>query len=211
MGPTDRRLREKEATRARILSAARELFVRDGVAAVTMRKIAQRIEYTPTAIYHHFADKDTLLRELCEHDFRALATAFLRIGRIEDPVERVAAIGRAYMRFGREHPEQYRFMFMTDRPEVSKTDTSIERGNPEEDAYEALHSAVREAIAAGRFKPMYADADLVSQVLMSAVHGAVAMEITFAEDDWIEWRDGDVLGEAVIRVTLDGLLAVPRP
>ena len=79
MGPRERRTREREETRSRILDAAREMFVQDGIEAVTMREIAKRIEYTPTAIYHHFRDKQALIEELCLIDFRGLAQAFQKI------------------------------------------------------------------------------------------------------------------------------------
>src|SRR5690349_9461387 len=109
MGPRERKERERADVRERILDAARELFARDGVEAVTMRAIAERIEYSPPVIYSHFADKHALIQELCYRDMRALAQAFGRIGRIEDPVERVRQIGRAYIDFALEHPQQYRF------------------------------------------------------------------------------------------------------
>ncbi|HTD61922.1 MAG TPA: helix-turn-helix domain-containing protein, partial [Gemmatimonadaceae bacterium] len=65
----DRREREKIAIRTKILDAARELFAEHGYDAVTMRTIAEKIEYTPTAIYYHFKDKDALIRELCDMDW----------------------------------------------------------------------------------------------------------------------------------------------
>src|SRR5918998_3174665 len=92
MGSRERRSRERSETREKILNAAREMFVRRGYEATTMRAIADRIEYTPTAIYHHFRSKQALLTELCSIDFRSLAGAFQRIGRIEDPVERLRRI-----------------------------------------------------------------------------------------------------------------------
>src|ERR1700682_3848534 len=113
MGPKERRAREREEIRSVILDAARELFVSDGYDAVTMRRIADRIEYSPTAIYFHFKDKQTLLQELCDTDFGALAHEFQKIARIADPVDRLRQIGRAYVEFGLAYPNHYRLMFMT--------------------------------------------------------------------------------------------------
>ena len=73
MGTAERRERERQELRVRILDAARELFAEQGYDAVTMREIADRIEYSPTAIYFHFKDKEALLRELCDTDFATLA------------------------------------------------------------------------------------------------------------------------------------------
>src|SRR6516164_3602292 len=99
MGVKERKERERASVREQILDAARDMFVQDGVEAVTMRAIAQRIEYSAPVIYSHFADKHALLQELCFRDFRALAQTFGRIEHIEDPVERLRRIGYAYVDF----------------------------------------------------------------------------------------------------------------
>src|SRR5215217_9079492 len=104
MGTRERREREREELRTKILDAARELFAREGYEAVSMRKIADAIEYSPTAIYVHFADKDALLEELCSHDFGALAEAFAQEAQIKDPIERIKALGRRFMQFGLKYP-----------------------------------------------------------------------------------------------------------
>ena len=78
MGLKERRVREKEVVRGKILDAARELFVAEGYEAVTMRKIAQAIEYSPTAIYLHFRDKEAVINAICDTDFLKLATRWSR-------------------------------------------------------------------------------------------------------------------------------------
>ena len=65
MGISERRERDRQAVRSKILDAARDLFAAEGYDAVTMRRIAEAIEYSPTTIYLHFKDKDALIRELC--------------------------------------------------------------------------------------------------------------------------------------------------
>src|SRR5947207_11685298 len=104
-----RREQEKAATRRLILETARATFSREGYQNATMRGIANQIGYTATAIYHHFVDKDALMYELCANDFRALGAALTSIGGIADPVERIRQMGRNYVRFAVEHPEQFRF------------------------------------------------------------------------------------------------------
>ena len=93
MGIKERRERERAEIREKILEAARELFVKEGYEAVTMRKIAQKIEYSATAIYFHFKDKEAVMRELCATDFRTLAKQLTRIAKLADPVERCAPPG----------------------------------------------------------------------------------------------------------------------
>lgn len=141
-----RRERQKAETRQAILDAARELFVSEGVEATTMRAIAAKIGYTPTAIYHHFRDKDALIVELCMADFSALGQAMYSIGRIDDPVERVKRMGLAYTHFALENPSQYRFMFMTSLAHNMIDAHGQLLKTPDEDAYQFLFQTVKEGI-----------------------------------------------------------------
>lgn len=206
MQAPDRRTREKAKLREKILDAARALFTRHGYEAVTMREIARQIDYTAAAIYYHFPNKETLLRELCENDFRSLSNYFKRLGRIADPVERIRQIGLAYVNFGLEYPQHYRLMFLTPHPEPPLEQITIERGNPDEDSYAFLLGAVQEAIVAGRFRPELQDANLVTQVIWSGVHGLVALYLTKRESQWIEWHPADRLAKLLGETVLRGLL-----
>ena len=194
-----------------ILDAARALFVERGIEAVTMRAIAQRIEYTPTAIYHHFRDKHALLVELCVRDFRSLGQAFLAIGRIEDPVERLGRIGMAYVDFALTNPSHYRFLFMTQRESLVESNEVHGQVDPQEDAYVMLRTTVTEAIAAGRFRPEFGDAELVSQMLWAAVHGVVSLHITKQHDSFMEWRDARETALRLTEVTMRGMVREPVP
>lgn len=206
MGTIERRERERQELRTRILDAARELFAEEGYDAVTMRRIAERIEYSPTAIYFHFRDKLTLLRELCDEDFGALAHEFQKIARIGDPIDRLRRIGQAYVGFGLTHRNHYRLMFMTPHPEAMKPeDSRIKRGNPEEDAYAFLKATVVDAIAAGRLRPEFSDPDLVSQMVWAGTHGVVSLHIAKCKDDWVDWRDPIATAHAQIEVLIRGL------
>src|SRR6184192_3413771 len=109
----ERRERERGETRRKILDAARRMFVQHGYEGTTMRAIAAKVGYTPTAIYHHFRDKEALVTELSTLDFRAFAQALKRIGAVADPVDRLQQMAVAYAEFAAMHPMQYQFMFMT--------------------------------------------------------------------------------------------------
>ncbi|HEY4642548.1 MAG TPA: TetR/AcrR family transcriptional regulator [Thermoanaerobaculia bacterium] len=206
MGPIERRQREREEIRTRILDAARELFVAEGYEAVTMRRIADRIEYSPTAIYFHFKDKDALMGELCAVDFYTLATQLTKIARVEDPIERLRRIGKAYAGFAAEFPNHYRLMFMTPHPVGTLPEDAMQRhGNPEEDAYAFLKATVAEAIAQNRLKPEHDDAELVSQTMWAGVHGVVSLHIAKECDPWVEWRSIKTRVSTMIDILVDGL------
>jgi AcrR family transcriptional regulator len=204
MGSLERRTRERADVRQRILDAAREMFVRQGYEATTMRAIADRIEYTPTAIYHHFRNKEALLAELCAADFRALAAAFQRIGRIEDPIERLRRSGLAYVQFGLEHPMQYQLMFMTRRPK--EVDDSLHSGNPSEDAYAFLRQTCADAIATGRLRPEYRDPDELALIAWSSLHGSLSLRIVMQDEDWVHWRDAKTTASRICDTLLGGVL-----
>lgn len=190
MGINERREREREEVRGRILDAARDLFARDGYDAVTMRKIAEAIEYSPTAIYLHFKDKDALVRELCVADFDSLAKVFQRIAREPDPLERLRKVGLAYADFAIDHPNHYRLMFMTPHPAQTKDDeaTALRRGNPEADAYAFLVGTIAEAIEKGLLRPELKDAHLVAQAAWAGVHGVISLHVAKCNDPWVDWR-----------------------
>jgi AcrR family transcriptional regulator len=211
MGVKERREREKSETRDKILDAARELFVTEGYEGVSMRRVAEKIEYSPTAIYVHFADKEELFRELCHQDYARLAEVFQSSVMSTDPLERVRQIGRVYVEFGMRNPNHYKFMFMATHPaqEPDEEDREI-IGNPEKDAYAFLTWAVQQAIDAGCFREELRDAEVISQTLWASVHGVISLEIAKGNDAWVEWRPIKDRVETMMDLTFRGLERPPK-
>jgi AcrR family transcriptional regulator len=211
MGVRERRDRERVETREKIIEAARELFIEEGYEGVSMRQIADKIEYSPTAIYVHFKDKDELFLEICHQDYRMLAHSMSALAQVADPVERLRRIGRGYVQFGLSHPNHYRRMFMT--PHAAVTEDAAEqmgKGNPEEDAYELLRATVAEALRGGAFREHLTDVDLISQTLWAGTHGVTSLEIAKGADRWVPWRAIEQRCETMLDGLLDGLLREKR-
>ncbi len=208
MGSAERRSRERVETRQLILDTAREMFVERGYEATTMRAIADRIEYTPTAIYHHFRNKEALLAELCAADFRALAGAFQKIGRIEDPIERLRRAGQAYVEFGVSYPKQYQFMFMTRKPQ--EIISGLHSTDPSEDAYAFLRHTCAAVIATGLLRPEYQDPDQLALMAWSSLHGFLSLWVVKREDEWIQWGDPKRTAIRICDALLEGVLREPR-
>lgn len=207
MGVKERREREKLETRDLILDAARELFISEGYEGVSMRKVAEKIEYSPTAIYLHFKDKEDLFRELCHEDFARLAEELNVIALNPDPAERLRELGLAYIRFGAEYPNHYKLMFMTAHPPAKLDERDQEvKGNPEKDAYALLQHLVRQAVDAGIFRDEYADVDLIAQTLWSAVHGVISLQIAKSNDGWIDWVPLEPRAQVMVDCVMRGLL-----
>jgi AcrR family transcriptional regulator len=203
MASVDRRERERLEVRAKIMDAARDLFARDGYDAVSMRRIAEAIEYSPTAIYVHFRDKLDLLHQIAQRDFGALGAALSDLLAVKDPIERIRRMGHGYIRFGVEHPNQYRLMFMTPvhfPAELAEQDP--DRGRVDRDSYALLRKSCQEAIDLGRVRPEYNDPDVLAQTFWSAVHGVTALHIVKADTPWVEWKGIERMADAVV----DGIL-----
>jgi AcrR family transcriptional regulator len=207
MGVKERREREKSEIRDKILDAARELFISEGYEGVSMRQVAEKIEYSPTAIYLHFADKEELFHELVHEDFARLATVFTSAAMPADPVVRIREIGRTYVEFGIHYPNHYKLMFMTPHPPAELDDRDHEiKGNPESDAYAFLKLSVQQAIDAGYFRDDLRDADLISQTMWAAVHGVISLQIAKCNDTWVDWRPMEQRVTLMLDAALRGIL-----
>lgn len=216
MGSAERRARERNQTRELILAAARDIFIKEGFDAVTMRKIAERIEYTPAAIYAHFKDKMDLIMALCDSDFGLLRDAMRAVERINDPVERLRAAGYAYVDFALANPHHYRFMFMSLWPDAAheldpSRECDIKQGNPDEDAYAFLTMLVGACIKDGRFGAAYRDVDAVTQACWGAAHGVVSLYLTHGTDQWVNFGEPTGVARMLIDAHIQGMLASESP
>src|SRR5436189_4870166 len=122
MGIKERQERDREAVRRAILDAARDLFTTEGYRNVSIRKIAERIEYSPAAIYSYFPSKDDIFFALAEEGFRLLFSygTSPRQAVEGDPVDAIRAMFWRYYEFSKAHPEYFALMFL-DRsvPQIS--------------------------------------------------------------------------------------------
>src|SRR2546423_8246375 len=116
MGIKERQERDREAVRRSILDAARDLFVTEGYEQVSIRKIAERIEYSPAAIYSYFPSKDDIFFALAEEGFRLLGDPAAEEHRRQlgalPPLERIRAIFWRVYEFSRQHPQYFELMFV---------------------------------------------------------------------------------------------------
>jgi len=196
MGSNERRARAKVALRQRILDAARELFVREGYDAVSMRRIAARIEYSPTAIYLHFPDKQSILSAICDETFDKLSARLTQcFARTVDPLARLRDGMRIYVEFGLEHPHHYTVALLLKPVEARRSEPTAGHR-----AFAFMQAAVAGAMAAGAIRP--GEVDTTSQTLWAACHGLVALLITVPPD-----RFAFVPTDRLIRHTIDTLIA----
>jgi AcrR family transcriptional regulator len=199
MGIQERKHKWREELRRKILSAARELFVTEGYEKVSMRKIARKIEYSPTTIYHHFRDKAELLDCVCrESQLGLLRTVEGLASTQSEPVELLRQYAFAYARFGLEHPEDYKLMVIL-RPQYQKG-LGIEKGSVIEKLMDHLNAAVSACVQQKHFLPV--DEATTGQAVWAAVHGVVSLLIGYPD---FPWTDRDQLVAHVIDTMLEGL------
>ncbi len=207
MGVKERRERERADTREKILDAARELFIQNGYEGVSMRKVAEKIEYSPTAIYVYFANKEELFREICFQDFARLGRVFQSSALPEDPRERLKALGRIYVEFGKQFPNHYKLMFMTPYPELEPDERVRQfQGNPELDAYAMLKLSVQQALDAGVFREGIDNVELIAQTLWASVHGVISLRIVNKHRDWVEAQPLDAAVDLMLDALMRGLV-----
>jgi len=199
VGVKERRQREKKFLREEILDAARELFIKHGYDNVTMRKIGQKIEYSPTTIYLYFQDKCEILHTLCEETFGKLLKVFNGIERSPlTPVEKLTEMGKAYIRFGLQHPNEYRMIFMTAPGEIKGPEHFQDSAGMK--TFECLLKCVQGCIDSGEFRPLNVPA--AGQALWGAVHGVTSLLINSCGFPFVET---ELLIDTVLDATINGL------
>ena len=199
MGVKERRAREKEQLRRRILSAARELFVTEGYESVSMRRIADMIEYSPTTIYLYYKDKADLLDSVCKETLlHLLNTLDLLRKDKSDPVETLRKSGKAYVEFGLKYPQDYKLTFVV-RPQFQKG-LGLQEGSVGERVFSYLRTIVSECIRQKKFRQV--DVETTGQVLWSAVHGVTLLLIDFPD---FPWTEKEKLIDMVIHTMIEGL------
>ena len=201
MGTKERHDRERQAVTASILDAARDLFVAEGYQSVSIRKIAERIEYSPAAIYSYFASKDDIFLALADEGFHRLDEKVRSAMRTGDPLEDVRANWWAFYEFSQEQPAYFQLMFV---------DRSVPRITQQWEGFELLQqmlsnavAAIQRAIDAGRL-PATLSPNVAMHMLWAALIGPAVVSIRHR---LASGEDYDALARDVLNATIAGLQA----
>src|SRR2546423_8804434 len=203
MGIKERQERDREAVGRSILDAARELFVSEGYQNVSIRKIAERIEYSPAAIYSYFPSKDDIFFALAEEGFRLLGDPAAEEHRRQlgalPPLERIRAIFWRLYEFSRQQPQYFELMFV-DRS-VPRISQAYERFAFARERKIRLVADIQACIDTGAL-PSHLNANVVFRVLTLGLLGAAMMRLS---DRLGRGENADALARDVLAVTLRGL------
>jgi len=199
MGIEERRDRERQAVTDSILDAARELFLAEGYPSVSIRKIAERIEYSPAAIYSYYPSKDDIFLALAKEGFHRLDAKVRAAMGSGDPLENVRACWWAFYEFSKEQPEYFLLMFV---------DRSVPRITQQWDGFEFLQqlldnavAAIQLAIDAGAF-PSTLSPNAAMHMLWAGLIGPAVVGIRHR---LASGEDYDALARDVLNVTIAGL------
>jgi AcrR family transcriptional regulator len=203
MGIKERHERDKAAVRRAILDAARDLFVSDGYQNVSIRKIAERIEYSPAAIYGYFPSKDDIFFALAEEGFRLLGAPQEDADRLRTlpPLDRIRTIFWRLYEFSREHPEYFALMFV--ERSVPRITREYERFAFVRETKAQVVRQMQECIDAGDL-PRSVQPTVAFRLLTMGLLGIAMMRMS---DRLAPGEDADALAHDVIEVTIAGLRA----
>lgn len=171
MAIEDRRQREKEQMRRLILDAAKEIFLEKGYEQTSLRNIADKIEYSPGTIYLYFKEKDEIFLALHNEAFGKLFSVFEPLLLVEDPFERLKAMGRLYMDFAFNNKDLYDLMFIMTAPMNMLHDACEWKMGDR--VFDTLVQTLAQCQQTGRFKDK--DLQTLAFMIWSGLHGMCAL------------------------------------
>ncbi len=177
MGIKERKERHKEELKARILEAAKRLFIKEGYEATSIRKIAAAIEISPTTIYLYYKDKTDIAYALHQEGFNLLHERFIALAYVDNPFERLKAMGWSYLQFAVEYPDFYEIMFIMKEPmEYLRAHHPEEEWPEGERVFDGLVATVTACQEGGYFTGV--DIHEMAMLAWSTVHGLCSLHIT---------------------------------
>lgn len=198
MGVKEKRAKYKEEFRREILNSARELFLKDGYEKFSMRRLAKRIDYSPTTIYLYFKDKDELLFAICEEVAEQFLSNLCHIREHQSkPLNALRQALLYFIDFGFDNPNQYKVYFFGRSNVYGAKEEFMERESMARDSYLEFRKIVEACIEAGKLRRI--NIDVLTQVLATATHGLIVMT-TYNKS--FPWADRKVLAQTLV----DGLL-----
>jgi AcrR family transcriptional regulator len=175
MGISERREREKQEMRDRIIAASMKMFVEEGYEKTSIRNIAEQIEYSPATIYLYYKDKDELLYDVQGQAFEKLLQEFKKHITSKNPFKRLEQLCETYVRFGLEQQELYALMFIIRAPmNVIHEEEQWANG---ESAFDFLVDCVKGCIDKGLLR--YKDIATATLSIWAMGHGLVSLNVCY--------------------------------
>jgi len=179
--------KRKQRTRQAILDAARQIITEKGPGELSMRSLAERIDYSPAGLYEYFDSKEAIIQEVSQEGHQQLTHAIRAVDSDLPPDEYLREIGQAYIRFAVLNPDYYLLMFTITPPE-----TLIQGMLKENSSYPILLQAIQKGLEAGVFKPRAGfGLQEMAYAAWALVHGISMLRITYLRDFPIPFDTAD--------------------
>lgn len=199
MGIRERQSRERETVRRKILNAARTLFLNDGYANVSMRKIAEQIEYSPGAIYSYFTSKEDIFFALAEEGLQIVRSHCSAASDAHTPLERVREAFWRFYTFSKEQPEYFSLIFVDSAvPRISR---DWERFSSMRELRQDVEQDIQQCIEEGMF-PGVESPGAVFRLLWTAAYGVAVFRLSHR---LAPGEDSDALAHDLLDTTIAGL------
>ncbi|MFN4287653.1 MAG: TetR/AcrR family transcriptional regulator [Brevundimonas sp.] len=190
---------EGHVRRQEILDAAERIFVEEGYEGATIRKIAEAVGVSSTALYMHFRDKSHILTEICEAAFETLIKLNRDIMDRPMPAQaKLRALMESYIRFGFEHPNAYRLIYCT-RPREAGDGAQEAARRVGSELFRRYRDVVADVV---RDNALDLDVDVAAQTLWAGAHGLVSLIIT---KPYFEWAEREALSRHMLDALFMGL------
>src|SRR5512139_1318604 len=200
MGVIEKRAKQKEEFRKEILDSAREIFINDGYDGFSMRKLAEKIDYSPTTIYLYFKNKDDLLFAICEEFFSNFLAELNNIRSVsQDQIETLHQAFLYLIEFGLRNPNQYKAIFFSKRHIYGTREEFVERESMARKTYLVFKEIIQDCIKAGRFREL--DDEIIVSALAITSHGLVTTILCCT--DFLN-RGSDVIARSLVDALLKG-------
>lgn len=210
MGSKERKERERDQRRELILSAASEIVSREGIGKLSIRKIANQIEYSPAIIYHYFRDKEEILEHLLHMGYQKILNGFaLAIEKSDNPRDRIIGLAQNYINQALQNPEEYRNFMLNDSPRVlEQTAVLFQGAAAKRPAVGMLCQAIKELCP--QDCPA-AQIELTAQVIWASIFGLILRLII--ENDLPEKQRQKLIAQHT-NIVLNGMIPAgckPKP
>lgn len=191
---------EGHSRRAEILVAAERIFIEHGYEGATIRKIADEVGLSSTALYMHFAEKGEILQEICRVAFAQLLEVNHRIAaEPEAPEDKLRRMLEYYVDFGFANPNAYRLVYMT-RPAEARDGAQTTAQSLGAELFRSFEAVVEQLAESGRIK---GDPKVAAQVFWAGAHGIVSLAIA---KPYFPWAEQSALRETMSKAMFEGLL-----
>jgi AcrR family transcriptional regulator len=200
MGVMVKKARCEEEFRREILDSARELLIKEGYEKFSIRKLAEKIGYSPTTIYLYFKDKDDLLFEICEEIAERISSDLSDIRTVYiDPMESLRQALLYLIAFGFNNHNEFKVFFLMSPKVYGTPDEFMKKESMARNFYFSLREMVRNCILTGKLQEI--DIDVLTQAFAIATHGLATLTAYKTSFPWI---DRNVLAHTLVEGLLRG-------